>query len=226
MAVWTIKSQSELGKAFVLAPERYDPRRLLVSSTKSAALSLAQVASVIRQTVTAATARDGSFLVLDTSHAQEGVIISPKKTIKSSDIGSAKKAISKNDVIISRLRPYLRQVALVDDGISGWSADVTLICSTEFFVLRSVDDHSIAFLVPFLLSPSVQAVLAASQEGGHHPRFDEATLLTLPIPSAILENRDEASQAVEESVSLYRKAEKIMADLIDEAGQIFNKGMH
>jgi hypothetical protein len=218
MAVWTVKSQSELGKSFVLAPERYDPRRILASSEEeSTSVSLAQMAKLVRQTVTATTGGDESYLVLDTSHAREGVITSPKYTVKRPEIGSTKKVIDKNDVIISRLRPYLRQVALVDGELHGWSSGSTLICSTEFFVLRSIDERSIAFLVPYLLSPSVQMVLAASQEGGHHPRFDEATLLTLPIPSRILERRDLISQSVEKSIRLYRESEKLMASMIDEA---------
>jgi hypothetical protein len=223
MAVWTVKSQNELGNAFVLAPERYDPRRLLGSSAKDDALTLGHVVKVIRQTVTTATAGDGPFLVLDTSHAHEGTITRPKQTVKGSDIGSAKKVAGRRDVIISRLRPYLRQVAFVDDEIISSSDDVKLICSTEFFILRSIDNRSIAFLVPFLLSSAVQTVLAASQEGGHHPRFDEATLLSLPIPAGMLEKRDSISEAVERSIKLYREAEKIMADKVREAGQLFNK---
>jgi hypothetical protein len=217
MAVWTVKSQIELGKSFVLAPERYDPRRQLSLPGKGEALPLGQVAKVIRQTITTATADDSTFLVLDTSHAREGVITSPKQIVKGSGIGSAKKVVRRHDVIISRLRPYLRQVGFIDNGIDGWSAGVNLICSTEFFILRSIDDQSIAFLVPFLLSPAVQTVLAAAQEGGHHPRFDEATLVSLPIPRGLLEKRSAISEAVEKSVKLYREAEKLMADMVNEA---------
>ena len=66
------------------------------------------------------------------------------------------------DVIISRLRPYLRQVAFVDSDIRGYELSATILCSTEFFVLRAIEQESIAFLVPFLLSQSTQQVLAAS----------------------------------------------------------------
>ena len=105
------------------------------------------------------------------------------------------------DVLISRLRPYLRQVAYVDRTIPVLS-EAALLCSTEFFVLRSVDQQSIAFLVPFLLSVQVQRVLAASQEGGHHPRVRESTLLTLPLPSSLLETRAATSSAVGRNLRL------------------------
>ncbi len=219
MAVWTIKAQNELSRFFVLAPERYDPRREAKGQDVSSVL-VGQVATVVRQVVTPAAAKDGSYLVLDTSHAREGVIISPEKVVDASDIGSAKKSPKSNDVIISRLRPYLRQVAFVDDEIKGLSEGVNLLCSTEFFVLRSNDESSIAFLVPFLLSPFVQKILAASQEGGHHPRFDANALLTLPIPENILDRRDEFSRSVEKSVKSYRASEKLMTSLVAEVSGI------
>jgi hypothetical protein len=217
MAVWTVKSQNELSRFFVLAPERYDPRREATGHfANSSSVMLGQIAGIVRQTLTPSAAKDGSYLVLDTSHAQEGVITSPKSIIDEKGIGSAKKVLGRNDVIISRLRPYLRQVAFVDSDIKGWSNNVNLLCSTEFFILRSVDSQSIAFLVPFLLSPFVQQILAASQEGGHHPRFDGNTLLTLPLPESLLKKRVEISNSVIESVNLYRSSEKILSKLISD----------
>lgn len=223
MAVWTVKAQNELSRFFVLAPERYDPRRAATGHfADSSSVMLGQVANTIRQTLTPTTAKEGSYLVLDTSYAQEGVVISPKFTTDAKGIGSAKKVLGRNDVIISRLRPYLRQVAFVDAGIKGWSDDVTLVCSTEFFILRSVDNQSIAFLVPFLLSPFVQQILAASQEGGHHPRFDENTLLTLPIPLGLIDKRKEISASILESIKHYRLSEKTIFEMILKSTEVIN----
>jgi hypothetical protein len=138
-------------------------------------------------------------------------------------IGSAKKLVQVKDVIISRLRPYLRQVAFVDEGLESDSDDALVVCSTEFFVLRSLDDQSIAFLVPFLLSTPVQKVLAAAQEGGHHPRFIESTLTSLALPERILETRNQISQAVEESIRHYRQCEGSLAQLVDVCSIAFEQ---
>jgi hypothetical protein len=133
------------------------------------------------------------------------------------ELRSSKKLFLRNDVLISRLRPYLRQAAFVDSGFGAGIGDVDFACSTEFFVLRSLGKESIAFLVPYLLSASVQTVLSASQEGGHHPRFDETALMTLPIPESLLAKRLEISAAVLKSASLYRQYESTIANLIGEA---------
>jgi hypothetical protein len=158
----------------------------------------------------------GRCLVLDTSDAREGVVTARKIPVTGSEIGSAKKATEPGDVIISRLRPYLRQVAYVDENIPH-AQGAALVCSTEFFVLRSPEKRSIAFLVPFLLSRPVQQVLAAAQEGGHHPRVNDSTLLTLPVPMTLLDNRDEISATIEQSVALYRKWERGVDGMIANA---------
>jgi hypothetical protein len=223
MAVWTVKKQSELSRAFVLAPERYDPRRemMVKDSAQSTTLLLGHIVQIVRKTVYDTTSGLRRCIVLDTSNAQEGIIIGVKAPVNANQIGSAKKVINRNDVIISRLRPYLRQVAFVDSGLRGWKDDVTLLGSTEFFILRSIDGESISFLVPFLLSAPVQQVLSASQEGGHHPRFNESTLLTLPIPEKFLAKRKEICAAVEHSVKLYRESEESLFDMVKSAGRIF-----
>jgi hypothetical protein len=222
MAVWTIKTQSELSSSFVLAPERYDPRRaVLPVGREQAPLLVSTVARVIRRTVTSSTAPDASYLVLDTSHAQEGVIVSPKSTVQASQLGSAKKIVETGDVIISRLRPYLRQIALIDAELCEPRNRTHIVCSTEYFVLRSVNEESIAFLVPFLLSTPIQEVLAASQEGGHHPRFNEPTLTMLPIPLSLIETRHQVSEAVLENTRSHRRSERGMKKLVEICGQLF-----
>ncbi len=218
MSIVTTKMGSELGASWVLAPERYDPRResLQTNDHGTKAVSLGRIARIARQTISAAGTRTDhqTVRVLDTSDVREGFVIGRKTPIPIAELGSLKKLFQANDVLISRLRPYLRQVAFVDIGVA--NDDSLLACSTEFFVLRSATNESIAFLVPFLLSAAVQSVLAASQEGGHHPRFDEAILSALPVPEAMLAKRLKLSATVEESAAAYRESERIMLRLIGD----------
>jgi hypothetical protein len=219
MALISIKRRGELAEVLALAPERYDPRRELQPQVRRTTL-LRQVANIVRKTVQPSD-KLGRCLVLDTSDAREGIISFLKQPVAGAEIGSAKKVIEAKQVIISRLRPYLRQVALVDPWM-GVPADGLLICSTEFFVLSSADDRSIAFLVPFLLTEQVQTVLAASQEGGHHPRFDDSVLLNLPIPEVVLTRREEDSASVEECVRLFRQSEARMTQMVQADTEAFD----
>lgn len=218
MALVSIRARSTLATIDVLAPERYDPRRALDPGVTKNVL-LGDVAHPVRRVVQPS-ANLGRCLVLDTSDAREGIIRSRKTLVDGSEIGSAKKVIEPHDVIISRLRPYLRQVAFIDAGMPRPDGAL-LVCSTEFFVLRSPEKRSIAFLVPFLLSRPVQEVLAASQEGGHHPRFDDSTLRTLPVPISFLDKRDAISRSIENAVESYRQYEREVEAMIASAERAF-----
>ncbi len=223
MALISIRTSADLGDDAVLAPERYDPRRdLLHVASGGDATTVGDIASVIRQTVSPSRPGAGRCIVLDTSDAREGIVTARKSPVSFDEIGSTKKCVEPGDVLISRLRPYLRQVAWVDENIGGPVPDVSLVCSTEFFVLRPGDGASIAFLVPLLLSRPVQAVLAASQEGGHHPRITEATLLRLPVPAKLLDRRETISRAIVQSVSRFREADRGIRDAIGAADAVLD----
>jgi len=114
-------------------------------------------------------------------------------------------------VLVSRLRPYLRQIGFVDAGLAG---DEAVVCSTEMFVLRPRDRRSVAFLAAYLLRKEPQAALAASVEGGHHPRFSKGALLELPVPSGVLRERERLSASVESAIRARRRGERLMQELI------------
>jgi hypothetical protein len=198
---------AELDPGLILAPERYDPRR---RSVDEAGTPLTEITTVVREQVTTQrAARETRYLVLDTGHAREGVILTSAKPVRATEIGSTKKRVHPGDVIVSRLRPYLRQVAYIDDALAAdEDGEREIVCSTEFYVLRAVDAQSIAFLVPFLLSDGVQRILAASQEGGHHPRFDQSTLERLIVPDGVMEESSELSSVVEAAVASVRSGDR------------------
>lgn len=208
MAVSGTRRLGELDTGLVLAPERYDPRRVVA---EGAGVPLGEIARVVREQV-GRNDLGTAYRVLDTSDAREGVIFSRKETVAASAIGSAKNRAAAGDVIISRLRPYLRQVALVDEGMAD---GVELVCSTEFYVLRTqTPGESIAFLVPFLLSEPVQRILSVSQEGGHHPRFNRDTLTMLRVPDDMLACRRDLSKEVEETVQMARRADRGLREIV------------
>ncbi len=216
MAKQNIIPLSRLDGGFVLAPERYDPRR----SSSAVGIVLSTFAQVVSEHINSKKAHDAvKYLVLDTGDAREGVVRIRSEPISGVEIGSAKKRVQPGDVLISRLRPYLRQVALIDATLARdvWGP-VELICSTEFFVLRSRDETSIAFLVPFLLSDAVQRVLAAAQEGGHHPRFNQRTLESLLLPSGLIEKKAGMASATATAVEKARSADLVLRALVTECG--------
>jgi hypothetical protein len=208
MALICTRLCSALASGAVLAPERYDPRR----SLRGGGLPLGEVARLERALVRPGA--PGPFLILDTTHAREGRVDAPPPPADA--LQSAKRIVTPGDVIVSRLRPYLRQVAFLDEQIPG-ARGARLVASSEFYVLRPRDGASLAFLVPFLLSTRVQRALAAAQEGGHHPRFREEVLAALPVPPALLEGRERLSALVEASIRNFRTGEGAMGEALAAA---------
>ena len=223
MAISATIDVGMLDEGTVLVPERYDPRRQLAVPAEC---RLSDLVRVVREPVNAHAATPKQlFHVIATGKAQNGIIRVAHPPTQAADIGSVKHKVCPGHVIISRLRPYLRQVAWVDPGLLD-ERGVQLVCSSEFYVLETVDGLSIAYLVPFLLDATVQAILAASQEGGHHPRFSERTLTSLAVPAVLVEQRGELSAKVERAVGLARCAFQEMNESIAQAHKFFSQESH
>ncbi len=210
---------SELEKGSILAPERYDQRRTLAAKGQR---TVDDFANIINEQISPKSADPTRlYVVIDTGDAQEGILRATRSPGKKDVIGSNKKTIHAGDVIISRLRPYLRQVAYVDK--HDMDKDIMLLCSTEFIVLRSSSDESISFLVPYLLTEEVQRILAAAQEGGHHPRFGEKTLTSLPIPNEVIANRETISKKLMFSIERIKEGDLRIKELIKDCSSSFKQ---
>lgn len=211
MAICVIKRTTQLGPQFVLTPERYNPKRRMSLSDENDGTLLSEIIALENDIV--ASKKDSSaWYQINTSDAMGGYLRIPQNP---GQLNSNKKILKSGDVIISRLRPYLRQVAYVDS-----DSTAPLCASTEFYVLRARNKESIAFLVPFLLSEAVQTVFANSVEGSQHPRFKEEDILNLVVPSQLFEERDKISQDICTAIHQYRAYEKSLGTAIAHVNEI------
>ena len=204
MAICILKSNKQLGVNFILTPERDNEDTILMS----------EIVEIVNDIITKKQAQGKSIIQINTSDAMGGYLNINSEVNDS--INSNKKILRKGDVIISRLRPYLRQVAYVDE-----DRKEILGASTEFFVIRARNNESIAYLVPFLLSQPAQLVFENSVEGSQHPRFKEEDVLNLKIPKNIYDERANISKRVIEAIESYRSYERSIFKEIKE----MNKAM-
>jgi len=116
--------------------------------------------------------------VFDLSDVSSFLLEEGKEIMEADEVGSTKKIFRQNDVLISRLRPYLKEVSFV-----GFN-DVQKLASTEFIVLRKKKDSKFPpqALFAFLITDEVQKILFWSQGGTEHPRFSENLLMDLKLP--------------------------------------------
>ncbi len=195
-----IATFADLAPDFALAPERHV---LAASATNASGVPLGELVVERRERIDVDALGVRKVVVLDTTHARDGVLDVAGALRDGAGTKSAKKGAHAGDLVVSRLRPYLRQVALVHEGAFALAGSGgVLALSTEFYVLgpRTPGDD-LAFLVPWLLAEETQAALAAAQEGGHHPRVPRASLFALRVPRAFIRARGKTSAAVHEALS-------------------------
>lgn len=191
-----VRALADLAPEYVLAPERH----IVAAGAAHAAARVAGVPLgdlVVERRERIDPGVDAEAIVLDTSHARDGILDVAGALRDRTGGKSAKKRALVGDLLVSRLRPYLRQIALVHPSAVALAKGRSIAVSTEFYVLApraSGDD--LAFLVPLLLSADVQAALASAQEGGHHPRVPRSSLFGLHVPRSIVRARASTSRAV------------------------------
>lgn len=122
-------------------------------------------------------------------------------------IASTKKTIRAGDLVVSRLRSYLKEIALVQSG-----GDVPMVASTEYIVLRPKQPGvlPVEALMIFLRSALPQVVFKWSQDGSNHPRFDEKELLRLPLPRALIQHAAEYVTAVRSVIAKRERATQLL----------------
>jgi hypothetical protein len=190
-AFTVVRALGDLGELVTLAPERQRAAGLADADGEAlGSLVVERRERVVDEDL-------GDAVVLDTTHVKDG-LVDVAAAARAAAPTSAKKRVRPGDLLVSRLRPYLRQIGLVTDGVSEATGGRTIACSTEFYVLSPpAGVASLAYLLPWLLGDEAQAVLAAAQEGGHHPRVPRETLLAMRVPSAVVKRRAATSRAVE-----------------------------
>lgn len=121
-------------------------------------------------------------------------------------IASTKKKLKPGDLVVSRLRSYLKEIAVVLD-----AGPIPMVGSTEFIVLRPQKGAvSVEALLVYLQSKYVQAVLKWCQDGSNHPRFHEGELLGLRIPDVVRNHQNEIVAKVQASIEARREARRLL----------------
>lgn len=142
----------------------------------------------------------------DVTDALVPLLNAEKEPSFASEIGSMKKVLKDGDVAISRLRAYLKEVAVVRTG-----GDIPSVGSSEFIVLRSkVKAISPETLMVFLRSDPIQTILKWCQDGSQHPRFSEGDLLSIALPDAVTTISDQITKIVQEGFIARQRARKLL----------------
>lgn len=210
---------SDLRSANRFGAEYFMPckRRVLEALSKMLHRPLADVAPNVQVLWDPAQAsRTEKVRNFDLTHALEPFLEDIPPQLAAA-VGSTKKRMQNGDVVISRLRSYLREIAVVRT-----TDTVPTVGSSEFIVLRPKSGGiSAETLMVYLRSPLVQTVLKWSQDGSNHPRFSADDLVAMPVPDAVLQAQSKIDALVKksrekrsESLELLAQAKESVEDMI------------
>ena len=189
MSVFSIISLKNLNTGLDISAEHYHPDKLKIINflNESNGEKISDIVNSIKRLYNPQTSEGcPDFPIYDLGAARKH-IISPEDAFQE-ERKSSKKIARGGDVIVSRLRSYLKQIAFVPKNVD------SIYVSTEFIVLRGKNE--IAYLIPFFLSDQIQTILTWSREGNEHPRFSEHVLLNLKIPKSILKKKEVLNQKI------------------------------
>ena len=142
----------------------------------------------------------------DLTDALSPFMDSEKEAVSRESIASTKKVILPGDLVVSRLRSYLKEIAIVRPG-----SNLPMVASTEFIVLRPKSTAlPVEALLIYLRSSLPQLVFKWSQDGSNHPRFDERELLNLPVPKALIEHANDYVVAVQSMINARQRSKQLL----------------
>lgn len=142
---------------------------------------------------------DGEFTYIDVSaiNKEAGVVAEPTVLAKNDAPSRARKIAAKDDVIYSCVRPYLMNVAILDQEFAP-----PPIASTAFAVLNGHGLVLPRYLWIALRSPFMVECVEASQRGQVYPAINDAEFAVLPLPLPPLAEQRRIVAKVEELMAL------------------------
>jgi type I restriction enzyme S subunit len=145
----------------------------------------------------------------DVTDALQPILDDDKPPVATEEIGSMKKVFKDGDVAISRLRAYLREIAVVRT-----SGALPSVGSSEFIVLRPRNNRESRIapetLLTFLRSTPVQTILKWCQDGSQHPRFSEGDLLSIHVPDVVADASPQIEAIVKQGFETRRRAHELL----------------
>jgi restriction endonuclease S subunit len=134
------------------------------------------------------------------------IYLGDRQPIPAYELGSTKKVMKKGDVVISRLRSYLKEIAIVDT-----PDELNVVGSSEFIVLRLDNEVLNAeTLLVYLRSFPVQQILKWCQSGSNHPRFMEKDLLAIKLPDKVLALQNTFQLNIRAAINKSRESKRLL----------------
>lgn len=140
-----------------------------------------------------------AFTYIDVSSidSEHGVISNPEVVLPNNAPSRARKIVRPGSVIYSTIRPYLLNVAIIQDEF-----DIEPIASTAFVVVHPWDSISSKYIYYYLRSPTFIKYVEAIQAGIAYPAINDIQFYSAPFPLPPLFEQNRIVAALENLLHL------------------------
>ena len=166
---------------------------------------------------------DATFTYIDVTaiDKENGIVVDPKILEPSEAPSRARKITRKDDVIYSCVRPYLLNVAIIEQDF-----DPSPIASTAFAILNGHGFVLPRYLWIVLRSPFMVATVEDKQRGQAYPAINDSDFAILPFPLPPLADQQRIAAKVDELMALCDRLEAGLADADAARRRLFESLIH
>ena len=216
MALYNIVNRSSIKEGNNILAEHYQKERLRTEQLLKS-ISTTKIAYYFQENTSTvkASSLNSEWRVFDLPDTLSQFLTGGKNP-SVEKVTSNKKVGEPNSFIISRLRHYLKEMAIVP------TLTKKVALSTEYLIFTSKGELSPHILLPLSLSKYMQNILDWAQTGNAHPRFSSITLKNTYLPDVLIEKSNYFQQIIEraitvldESKSLYNRAVELLENELD-----------
>ncbi|CAI8834275.1 type I restriction enzyme, S subunit [Brevibacillus sp. IT-7CA2] len=141
-------------------------------------------------------------------------IESPKELFIWEAPSRAKRAVNEGDVLISLVRPYLKNIAMVE------TCHNEAVASTGFYVCRTLDLLDSTFLYYFLRTDVMTSYLISKTKGDNSPSVRSEDFLSGSIPLPPLHEQKRIVERVESLLEKINEAKQLINDIPRKVDQL------
>ena len=151
-----------------------------------------------------------SYIDIDSIDNKRQIVRSPKKTLVKEAPSRASRAVHSGDVLFSMVRPYLKNIALIDESLQD------CIASTGFYVCSPKSDLDSQFLYYLLCSKDSIDYLMQFMKGDNSPSIRKDDLLGMDIWLPSLPEQKQIESILDTTLDKEQQAKEVAEQVMDQ----------
>ena len=121
----------------------------------------------------------------------------------------AKRKLKKNNIVYSLVRPYLENVAVIEDDLND------IIGSTGFYVFDAINGINVRYLYYYLLSDEFTKKVMEHMKGDNSPSIKKSNFEHLPFPYTSTKRQKEIADMIDNQFEKLDRAKELIQNAID-----------